>query len=428
MPEELRLSPSAHGGGTPDAGLPGRVALTSAGRGVLATSACLVGGGWGLGYREPVTLGLVGVFAVVGAVLWTLVEPGVTASRRLSPPRTTRGEHATALVSLRVPGTRRRRNLRLADSCGDREIDVALPVLMPRQSQLVRYLVPTPRRGRVPVGPLRVVVADPFGLCRRDHRFGGVEALLVQPRTVPLGVPASGRDPHLDGTTPNAVDSAPSAFHALRPYVPGDDQRMVHWKSTARTGTLIVRQMADVSRPHTTVVLDTDPDHYPDHHPGHDPGGEAGMSDDPGGALFELAVDVCASVACGATALNFPVRLIAGATQLPVGTDGDTGAVLDGLAMVRPGTAGTLQAAVGLLGRSRTGGSLVVVTGPATDAGALRRVGSVRHLFSQVLVVRAGVASQVRADHAAPPGGGVRVVEVADLADLPAAWRRGFTG
>ncbi|OLT25824.1 hypothetical protein BJF79_43970 [Actinomadura sp. CNU-125] len=59
----------------------------------------------------------------------------------------------------------------------------------------------------------------------------------------------------------------------------GDELRHVHWKSSARTGTLMVRQLVDASLPTTTVVLEARPERWPE-------------PDD-----FELAVDVAASVA-----------------------------------------------------------------------------------------------------------------------------------
>ncbi|UGQ09031.1 DUF58 domain-containing protein [Yinghuangia sp. ASG 101] len=406
--------------GVPPTAAPGRVALTRSGHGVLATALTMVAAGWAVGYREPVVFGLAGVLAVIAAVAWTLTPPGITASRRLAPAHTTRGGHTTATVTLRRTGRWARRGLRLADSCGDVSVDVPAPTPGARQAVTARYVVPTPRRGRLAVGPLRLVLTDPFGFCRRTDVFGDADTLVVRPRTVPLGAPASGRDAHLDGTTSDAVEGAPSAFHALRPYVPGDDQRLVHWRSTARAGTLIVRQLADLNRPHTTVVLDTEPAHYRDL-----PSGSGGAGDtDPADSPFELAVDVAASVACGAAQLAFPVRLVADGTWLAVGGDGGTGAILDALAVVRPGAAGSLGHALGMLGRARTGGSLVVVTGGGADGAVLRRIGALRQVFPRIRVLRVGG----RAPGLPPaprPAYGPMVVDVAALPELPGAWNRG---
>ena len=46
------------------------------------------------------------------------------------------------------------------------------------------------------------------------------------------------------------------AFHALRPYQLGDDHRHIHWMSTARTGSVMVRQNVDNRVPSVVVLLD----------------------------------------------------------------------------------------------------------------------------------------------------------------------------
>ena len=52
------------------------------------------------------------------------------------------------------------------------------------------------------------------------------------------------------------------AFHALREYVPGDDLRRVHWRSSAKADTLLVRQYHESRSMHAAVVVDDDPRSY----------------------------------------------------------------------------------------------------------------------------------------------------------------------
>lgn len=68
------------------------------------------------------------------------------------------------------------------------------------------------------------------------------------------------------------------SFHALRDYQPGDDLRHVHWKSTARTGTLMVREYEQTRRSHFVVALSTHPGEYRD------------------AAEFETAISVAGSI------------------------------------------------------------------------------------------------------------------------------------
>ena len=58
----------------------------------------------------------------------------------------------------------------------------------------------------------------------------------------------------------------------------GDDRRYIHWRTTARRGSLMVKQFEDTRRTQTAIALATDPRDYAD--------------DDE----FELAVSVVASV------------------------------------------------------------------------------------------------------------------------------------
>src|SRR5690606_1690719 len=102
--------------------------------------------------------------------------------------------------------------------------------------------------------------------------------LFVHPRTVPLHGSSSGFLKDLEGRPTKDLSSSDVSSHALREYAPGDDRRHVHWKTSARTGTLMVRQFEETRRSHLAVVLSTNAADY----------------DDP--EEFELAVSVAGSL------------------------------------------------------------------------------------------------------------------------------------
>ncbi|MDX3111775.1 DUF58 domain-containing protein, partial [Nonomuraea angiospora] len=185
---------------------------------------------------------------------------------------------------------------------------------------------------------------------------------------------------HLEGPTSDNAPSGTVTFHTLREYVVGDDLRHVHWRSSARTGTLMVRQLIDASLPTTTVVLDTRD-------------------------LTELAVDAAASVALAAARAGFPVRLVTGDGPVPDAKDPE--AVLDRLALVRTGTGGVTEPTR----LARGGGSLVLVTPDPAEAG---RVAGVRRRFDRVICVYVGTGA------VAVPG--VTVLPIGSLDALPLAW------
>ena len=98
------------------------------------------------------------------------------------------------------------------------------------------------RRGVFDWGPLRVTGTDPFGLFRRVREFGGAQQILVYPQVVdlphfqapPANLPGEGRfRRRTHYVTPNAS--------GIREYAPGDAFNRIHWRSTARTGDIMVK-------------------------------------------------------------------------------------------------------------------------------------------------------------------------------------------
>lgn len=355
--------------------------FTPLGWATLAGSAVLYAAGFALGYPEPVVLATGGVLALAAALAWTAPAPDLEVRREVTPLKVPRGEAAVAVLNVVNRGGRGLSGLRVQDRVGTSEHLIDLPRLPRNAARAVSYALPTDVRGEVPVGPLLLVRADPFGLTRRVRPYGEAATLLVRPRTVALPVPPSGRAHHLEGPAGDNAPSGTVTFHTLREYVVGDDLRHVHWRSSARTGTLMVRRLIDASLPTTTVVLDT-------RH------------------LTETAVDAAASVAVAAARAGFPVRVLTGAGPLP-DAKGDPEAILDRLALVGPGGEG-----VGETMRTvRGGGSLVLVTADAAEAV---RAAGVRRRFDRVICVHVGTGQ------AAAPG--ITVIPLTDLATLPTAW------
>ncbi|MDN6400309.1 MAG: DUF58 domain-containing protein, partial [Brachybacterium sp.] len=140
------------------------------------------------------------------------------------------------------------------------------------------FAVPTKRRAVLVVGPVRSVRDDPLSLMRRQVTWAKEQELFVHPRTVRLDAAASGFLRDLEGTPSSHLSSSDIAFHALRDYAPGDDRRHVHWRTTARTGKLMVRQFEETRRSHVVVALDNLAEHY-------------ASADE-----FELAVSTAASI------------------------------------------------------------------------------------------------------------------------------------
>ncbi|WP_416979300.1 DUF58 domain-containing protein [Streptomyces sp. T028] len=379
--------------------------LSATGWGTAVGGAALTAAGYALGYGEAAALGGTCLLAVAVAALWTLPSPRLGAERRIAPRKVGRGEPAEGIAVLTNKGGRTRRGLRVTDHSGDEEITVGIPPLRAGTPYELRYALPTARRGPVPVGPLRLERTDPLGLARRLRSYGASDTLLVRPRICLLPVLPSGRAHHVEGPTSDTADDGSLTFHALREYVLGDDLRRVHWRSTARTNKLMVRQMVDVSLPHTTLVLDTRERAY-------------ATEDD-----FELAVDCTASIAYAAARSHFPVHLLSetGTVLHTEGSGNDGEALLDRLALVLRSDLASAAAAFDGLEHHRGGGALIVVTGTG-DTQGLSAVGRVRRRFDRVTMLRAGTGPAAAPDLS---GSGTDVPQphIASLDELLAGWR-----
>jgi uncharacterized protein (DUF58 family) len=117
------------------------------------------------------------------------------------------------------------------------------------------FIVPTLRRGIIQIGPLRTVRGDPFGLMRREVVWESTADLFVHPRTIAIPSMSTGFVRDLEGSPTRDLTASDVSFHALREYVPGDEPRTIHWKSTAKTGSYMVRQFEETRRSHLMVTL-----------------------------------------------------------------------------------------------------------------------------------------------------------------------------
>jgi uncharacterized protein (DUF58 family) len=98
------------------------------------------------------------------------------------------------------------------------------------------------RRGLFRVGPAVIEASDPFGLLKRFLVDSEVRFVTVMPRAVPLlqGWPLGRRPVHEVPRRRSPLED-PARFLGVRDYRPGDSLRRIHWRATARSGTLQVK-------------------------------------------------------------------------------------------------------------------------------------------------------------------------------------------
>ncbi len=123
----------------------------------------------------------------------------------------------------------------------------------------VRYVLERLPRGRYTFDDVRVEIADPFGLESVAVSLPAPGALLVYPRLVRLDRLFSETGAHShDGRRLLLRRHSGFELHGVREYEQGESLRRVHWRSTARRGQLMVKELEDAPRDEIAVLLDAD--------------------------------------------------------------------------------------------------------------------------------------------------------------------------
>lgn len=343
-------------------------------------------------------LGL-GLLAVVVIGFATVTRPSnLVINREIQPPRVPKGSPAIAFLTF---ANRGRRTIPVAVATqpfGSQRVRTVIPKLRGGERGTRAYRLPTRQRGIFDVDPIEVTRRDSFELFRRSRRHAEPELIWVYPRILAFRALPTGQTRHLEGPSSDTSPQGNITFHRLREYVPGDDLRLVHWRSSARAGKLLVKHNVDTSQPYTVVLFDKRPSLYTEE-------------------SFEQAVDVTASVVVASAGNKAPVELrLSDGTVIGGPRIRNSTPLIDHLTGVQPDPAGTLQTQLLALRRTRGGTSLVVVTGEI-DPADLPFVAALRRRFDRLVVISIDPDHQVVPDFPR-----VRVIVSADAEDACAAW------
>jgi uncharacterized protein (DUF58 family) len=222
------------------------------------------------------------------------------------------------------------------------------------------------RRGLFEVGPLSISMVDPFGLARLISTAEGTTSFIVHPKIERLSLPRNPGDRRSvsASTSRNPTGMRGEDFYTLREYVEGDDLRKIHWSSTAKRNTYMIKQEETPWHTRATILLD-------DRLEAHEGAGTS--------SSFDRAVEAAASLVDLYHRAGYGYRLLGAANPgTPIGRGSEhRNRCLDFLALVQPTSPATEEDALtmrltGLDSRSASEAALLIVTGTfsPTDAAA----------------------------------------------------------
>lgn len=119
------------------------------------------------------------------------------------------------------------------------------------------YTAVFPKRGVFPLGPVKISHGDILALRFMTEAVDEPTMVRVHPKIYPLApvmLPSSRLLGERRGD-PRSED--PTRPMSTRLYAPGDAQKRIHWRATARTGTLVSKVYEGSSEPVHVVVLNT---------------------------------------------------------------------------------------------------------------------------------------------------------------------------
>lgn len=253
--------------------------------------------------------------------------------RRRMPPRAYEGDRVDVALELFNGSRLPLFMVRVVDAF-HASVEPAFALLVGRVggrggSEAVDYTAMCDRgRGRFQSGPVTLHVPDPLGFFIHTRHFPeAVSDLLVLPRTFPIHHPLleGARSASEAAVETPARSGASCTFKGTREFLPGDDIRHLHWRSSARWDRLIQKEFESAASREVSIFLDLS---------------RSAVQGVLGHATLEVSIKIAASVAAHACLRSLPVRLFAHSREelfVPAGTGpGHRMHLLETLAAVTP--------------------------------------------------------------------------------------------
>jgi uncharacterized protein (DUF58 family) len=197
---------------------------------------------------------------------WAVANLRALELQRKLPPTAIAGEPFDVEWQLRNPRRRRVWMVQLADVARldaatrtTEKTTILFPVIAARDKGAERYRACLPHRGIYEFGPALASTSFPLGLIRRSALAPDVARLTVYPRLGTLSSHWRGRFQEADIGSRKAQrwqGLTAGDFHGLRDWRSGDSSRLIHWRTSAKQQSLMVRQFERHRNQELVLVLD----------------------------------------------------------------------------------------------------------------------------------------------------------------------------
>ena len=275
---------------------------TGRGLGVLGLAAGTYLAGRMLGTWELYLIAF--AFVAVAVVSWLLVMltgRRIQVTRSLTPERPVAGDEPEYAIEVKnasfLPGPQLTLRTPTTGLMGD-DLEAEIESMGPRGSQVLKTRMGRVNRGVHTLPEPEAVTEDPLGIASATHTVGAPMTVTVYPRIAFLRScvlhPELGLKQDWAGRKGLPTPGA-SEFRGIRPHQPGEPLSHIDWKSTAKTGILMLREMEEPAGADITLLLDGSADQ---------------VVGSPPETNFELAVRAAGSVADYALRAGRGVTLI----------------------------------------------------------------------------------------------------------------------
>jgi uncharacterized protein (DUF58 family) len=284
------------------------------------------------------------LFLILASLIATILMSGILSSITLSgvalrlelPEHIFAGQPVRALVelenekltlpsfSLRVEAAKTKN----APASTFLETPVYFPYLPKRERVQQSVPITFARRGAYRQDAFRIVTRFPFGFLQKAHRLELRTETIVYPSVEPAQEFVEIL-PGLQGALESLSKGRGQDLYALRDYVPSDSARHVHWKASARLGSLMVREFTREDDCRVLLVLDP---HVAAHGAERTAASPDGASD-----RFERAVTLCAGISWHFFERNAQLQFRSAGLETPLApAEENIFAILRHLALAQP--------------------------------------------------------------------------------------------